>query len=528
MSVLLGTSLPEIHSDDHLPSVGGEARQASTWSPATEDRFTHGGDPLLDAQGADSTLGGNLGGKTIGAFGSFALTVNNITGPGMLHLAAVFQKAGLIVPLVVFALICISSTGAAQLLCDAIARLPGNSKLEVRYEYSDAFRHYLGPCWASFSQVLFFFGIFTQTVASIIGTAQSMDGLIVLMFEKAWAVQVSGPHDSPWFLTWTQKEYCSPKDVEDMSQCIPFSSFGDAPDIGIIVTAGYVVTAVAMAPLGFYNLDDNIKFQIVSFWVLLILSMEFCADMVYHNGIHFDHISMFGNDYTPVLGTIMFNFAYCPTIPSWLNEKKAEVNAGKVLWTSAATATVLYLVTGILTAVSFTKASDNILQILSAGETWLLTKICAFTFGLGVVGLGIPVFCIVMRYNLLVAGKCSNFTSTMLGVIMPWATSWLLYQGKASEIFISISGVILISAVGFLAPLMVALAAAGVTTVGAGGVMGWFRRICADANVDESCCSALPASKLRHQRRYVGVLLAFLVPAVLVGMTLTLINPDDS
>lgn len=42
----------------------------------------------------------------------------------------------------------------------------------------------------------------------------------------------------------------------------------------------------------------------------------------------FHPVHYFGNDQTEVLGTIIFNFAYVVTIPSWCNEK---VNTEKIL-----------------------------------------------------------------------------------------------------------------------------------------------------------------------------------------------------
>ena len=38
-------------------------------------------------------------------------------------------------------------------------------------------------------------------------------------------------------------------------------------------------------------------------------------------------IPAFGGDYTHVVGSIIFNYAYAAFIPSWVNEKKPEVCA---------------------------------------------------------------------------------------------------------------------------------------------------------------------------------------------------------
>merc|ERR1712187_264181 len=99
--------------------------------------------------------------------------------------------------------------------------------------------------------------------------------------------------------------------------------------------------------------------------------------------------------------------------------------------------------------------------------------------------------------------------------------SWLLYQ-RTTEGFISASGLVLVSIVGFLAPLVVALAASGVSTVGARGFSGVMRRIWARAPLGETTCSALPAARLHLQRRYVAALLLVMVPLVATGLCLQL------
>lgn len=47
-----------------------------------------------------------LGEKTITFFGSIVLTVNNVSGPGMLALPIVFQQAGWLMPTVVSSIGC--------------------------------------------------------------------------------------------------------------------------------------------------------------------------------------------------------------------------------------------------------------------------------------------------------------------------------------------------------------------------------------------------------------------------------------
>jgi len=60
----------------------------------------------------------------------------------------------------------------ATSLCDAIARLPGNHKFQKRVEFATAFRSWFGKKWYVVVQVAFVLCLMSQTLASIIYTAQ--------------------------------------------------------------------------------------------------------------------------------------------------------------------------------------------------------------------------------------------------------------------------------------------------------------------------------------------------------------------
>jgi hypothetical protein len=48
-----------------------------------------------------------------------------------------------------------------------------------------------------------------------------------------------------------------------------------------------------------------------------------------------------------VLGTILFNFGFVTTIPSWVNEKKPEVSVNNTVWLSTTMCLVIFYVIGI-------------------------------------------------------------------------------------------------------------------------------------------------------------------------------------
>ena len=86
----------------------------------------------------------HFGAKTISFFGGIVLTVNNASGPGMLVLPKVFQQGGWLLCSALLIVMCIVSAFSATFLCDAIARVPGNSGLEQRIEF-DSFAEVRPP-----------------------------------------------------------------------------------------------------------------------------------------------------------------------------------------------------------------------------------------------------------------------------------------------------------------------------------------------------------------------------------------------
>jgi len=61
---------------------------------------------------------------------------------------------------------------AATFMCDSMARLKGNNKFQRRVEFATAFREWFGRKWYIVVQVAFVLCLMSQTLASIIYTAQ--------------------------------------------------------------------------------------------------------------------------------------------------------------------------------------------------------------------------------------------------------------------------------------------------------------------------------------------------------------------
>ena len=161
---------------------------------------------------------------------------------------------------------------------------------------------------------------------------------------------------------------------------------------------------------------------------------------------------------------VIFNFAFCVTVPSWLNEKAPAVSVNRCFWTSTLTATTLYTCVGILGALAFPRVPENMLDLLLSSAVGVTTRVCATIFGVVIIGFGIPIFCVIMRYNLVNGGLTTEAWAHVLSSWLPWACAWTLYQGNVILKLLSWSGLVLNGFIDFLMPGLVTLASLGIAT----------------------------------------------------------------
>ena len=141
-----------------------------------------------------------------------------------------------------------------------------------------------------------------------------------------------------------------------------------------------MLTTLLLAPLGLLTLEENMLQQKISFTALLLLSAQFLWTF-YSTGLTRGHLPWIGNHWADALGVVIFNFAFCVTVPSWLNEKAPGVDVNRVFWTSTVASTLLYAAVGILGAAAFPNAPENMLSELLSEQVGLTTRLAATLFG---------------------------------------------------------------------------------------------------------------------------------------------------
>lgn len=405
---------------------------------------------------------------TIGYWGGMAIAVNSIIGPAMLDLPSLYQKSGFIPTTFCVLVVCLLMCLCCLHMTNVISKLPGNSNFKREIEYSEAFRIYGGQNWLVFTQISYFCCMMCQIVASIVDTAQVVDQFIAK--KSTYGTFALSFHNySMSAVGWDGSSCPIVHDkFEPEAYCDPF----EADEYGYVISIGYVITLVCFLPLGLLNLKENVAWQIFCFIVTLGTILQFT---IYF--FSFDHdirnLSMWGESWYTLFGIILFDFTLVTAIPAWLYEKSPDVSASKVIITSTVATSLVYIILGSLGALAMPHVSQNMLSSMIAGSYGSYMQLGASVFAFVIIGLGIPLFSVLMRLNLTGSGLCSVQKANILAVYLPWAISWLFYNGARVEQLLSWGGMLFTSICAFLAPTILALKATYKSNE-KGSVPAWF------------------------------------------------------
>lgn len=393
---------------------------------------------LLSKEQAAKASG--FGGKTIGFWGGFSLLVSNLTGPGLVSLSLVYQNSGWLYPTVALIVMMGMSTLSAVFLTEAMASIPGNQNLQGRVEFATLARFYFGRKGHIVSQLFINTALQATNIAGIVVSSQVLDSMLVSMFKNTCGLELH-----PHFFHWTCVH--SPTDNE--------SPFGDAL---MLFTIGYLVVMVVIIPLGYLNLDDNIIIQAAALIFLVVVIVDWNVTFIL-TGLH-SSVPAFTSlrQQAGVLGTIMFNFAYITTVPSWINEKKPSVSVHLSLWSAAAVSTVTFLLVGYLGSRAFpamSQESDILSVIKNSHYANEMSRVLVYLFPLMVLATSIPVYSIIVRYNLLQNHVVNKAWANIFAVVIPWIVAIPFMMGGALNFLMNWSSLFFASVANFILPFII-------------------------------------------------------------------------
>jgi len=406
---------------------------------------------LEDGNIPNMEFGGTKG--TIGMLGTIAIMVNSLTGPAMVNLPSTFQVSGLIPTIISIVLLCVISNLCSMHMANVISKVPGNADFRKEIEYSESFRHFLGKRAFIVTQIFFFLCVLCLNVASIVDTAQVVDQIFAhTLSEGTAAFQYNiNSSDGLRLVYWSQESCTKEQIIND--NCIPFK--GDGGKGVFWLTAGYFATCLIFLPMSLMDLKENTIFQIFGFIVLIILSLIFIGVFLIH-GLDVSNVSLWGSDWSDLFGVVLFNFAVVIAIPAWLYEKKETIDVSSSINNSSMIAVILYIVVGVLGALTMPNVSENMLQSMISGTFGKTAEICAEAFAFFIIGLGIPLFSVLSRMNLTGSGL-SKPVANLLAVALPWILGWGFYIGGSTSSLLGWGGILFTSIIVFIAPLILAI-----------------------------------------------------------------------
>eukprot|EP00899_Mesostigma_viride_P024530 jgi/Mesvir1/5261/Mv15376-RA.4 len=361
-------------------------------------------------------------------FGTIALLVNNVVGPGLAAIPRVFQAAGWVPSITVMLFMTVLSYLSSLFLCETMLRIPGNKNYRKELEFLAIAKHYLSHAQYKITMLLFVISLECLNMAAIVQSIQVTDDLLEKLFGASCGLQL-----------WPQWDALCSRDL-------------DALDDAIILSAGLVIFALITVPIGFLQLDDSIAVQQGSFVILLLIIVQWMFDFLDHE-VHFDAVPAFAGDQHQVLGVIAFNYCFVTTIPSWVNRKKRGVDEDSSVMGSVMLSSSMFLLVGLWGGLTLV-LSDNtdLLDVLSK-EPSLLSALAVYLFPVVVNLAGIPVLSIIVRDNLVQEGIFSHRWASIISNLFPWLCTLPFYTGQGFQNLINWTGLLTLGVVNFVIPL---------------------------------------------------------------------------
>ena len=155
------------------------------------------------------------------------------------------------------------------------------------------------------------------------------------------------------------------------------------------------------------------------------------------------------------------------TVPSWLNEKKRGVSVKQSILYAIVLSCFEFILLGCLAAASLPmKPGDgtDILGLLSSSSKaiphlWEATRYTASVFSLVALVSGIPVFSIIIRYNVLEQKLCSPLWANLFAVVFPWLVALFFFAGNSINALAQYSSALFYIPLNFVFPAVLFLIA---------------------------------------------------------------------
>mmetsp|Transcript_105663 Transcript_105663/g.297220 ORF Transcript_105663/g.297220 Transcript_105663/m.297220 type:complete len:461 (-) Transcript_105663:27-1409(-) len=392
-----------------------------------------------------------FGGKSIGLFGGVMLLANCLAGPTVSLMPGIAQEAGWLAMVLGMVGIAGISAACGVMLLEAMRSIPGNHDFEQRVEVTDLLAFYLSPIWHALALACYIGYTVLMLMSYIIQTAQILDYFFLDVLGCAWGLELS-------------------PDLGIVCGNVSGSSTPFGPEAGIVLSGSFAVVALLCTPCALAHLDDNVFFQALATLGFALLALVWLVLLGARPGFpSVSSLPVVTSSQGSLVGTLLFNFAFIGSLPSWANERRPGTSVGLTFFLSMAYVVVVYSLLGVVGALAFEPfygSDENLFSKLTSSGSWL----GRFTVELYPVLqnlTSIPVFCIFMKYNLMQLGWFGLRAAALASVAGPLLLSVPFYTGKGFEEISDVGGMAFSSIVNFVLPcVLYALARARARTNG--------------------------------------------------------------
>lgn len=380
--------------------------------------------------------------KTIGLIGGVMLLINNLAGPTIVSMPALAQEAGWLSILLVQVIVAAFACACGYMLIAAMRRMPGNGNFEQRVEFANLAKFYLPHEVYIFVMICYHSNSILSLMSLIIQSGQVIDYVMM---------NINGC--SPG-LGLAPLGYVCGKRTDSVTP------FGDQ----MVLSSSMLIVGLVCAPFAMKNLDDNVILQYLAIAGLCVMSVIWVWLLVSEPAFP-QPLPTMTSAQGGLIGTVLFNFAFTSTLPSWVNEKRNDVSIGASFGITMVFVVGCYTVIGILGGMAFKPfytTDENLFSKLNAGGS-KLGQATVTAYPMLQNFTSIPVFSILIRYNLIQSGL-DNLYASLIAVVLPWVLSIAFYTGSGFDTISEIGGLATSSVINFIVPGVIYLAARGRTS----------------------------------------------------------------
>jgi len=317
------------------------------------------------------------------------------------------------------------------MLLGAMRRMPGNASLEQRIEYGAVAKFYLPRALYVLVMVCYHANCILTLMSLIIQSGQVMDYLTLNLYGCApgWALAPSSG-----YVCGTRIDSSTP--------------FGDS----VVLSSSMVLVAIFCLPFALKNLDDNVALQYMAVIGLVLMSITWMAVLAQEPSFP-RPLPVATSSQGSLIGTVLFNFAFASTLPSWVNEKHPATSVGTSFAAAVVFVVLIYTMIGIVGGMAyepFYMTDENLFSKLNAGSS-RLGRATVTAYPMLQNFTSIPVLSIMIRHNLLQSGIDPALV-LMIAVGVPWLVCVPFYTGGGFDTVSEIGGLATSSVVNFLVP----------------------------------------------------------------------------